>query len=117
MSEIKAGLLAHPFTQGQDQPRQNADGSYSTEVTRTVRLPTGEWTNVPTLWFRDNQPVTDIGQYDDDVVGQFAAQYERSTGNKFPRFGSLDEAVGAAKARSAGGGATQGLLSTPGRYQ
>jgi GH24 family phage-related lysozyme (muramidase) len=98
-----------PFDASQDKPRQNSDGSVSTEITRTVETPQG-WANVPSLWWRNGQP-EDFGHLNDDQLANMAQGYEGESGKTFPRYKTLDEAEAAAKARSAGGGASQGSLA------
>jgi hypothetical protein len=72
---------------------QNDDGSVSTEESITVtdpRLNDGKPTNIPSIW--------NGRRYDEDEAVGFAME----SGQKFDSFGSIDEAVGAAQARSAG---------------
>jgi hypothetical protein len=102
-----------PFDPGLDKPRPNADGSFSTEITRTVQTPNG-WANVPSLWWNESGSV-DLGDRSDDELADMALSYEKSSGQSFPRFRSIGEAESAAKARSAQGGATHGRLAAPSR--
>jgi len=77
----------------------NADGTHSTELTITVtdpRLNGGKPTNVPSLWGR--KVLDESGAVDAAL----------KSGRSFPAFGTIDEAVTAAKARSAAGGASDG---------
>lgn len=70
----------------------NADGSVSTEESITVidaRLNNGMPTNIPSIWGGKRTA-------SDDEAVEFALQ----SGQTFPAFGSLDEAVAAAIARS-----------------
>ena len=92
-----------PFSPGLAQPRDNGDGTFSTEVTRTVRTADG-WMNVPSLWQGPGKPV-DLTPMSDDQLAAFADKYEKATGHKFIRFMSEQEAVAAAKQRSNEGGA------------
>ena len=104
----------HPFDAATNTPRPNADGSVSTEVTRTVQLPSGEWVNVPSLWWGQGSTVRDFGSMGDDQLADFASRYEKSTGNAFPRYASIPEAERAAIARSNEGGGTNGPITYPG---
>lgn len=104
----------HPFDASTNTPRPNTDGSHSTEVTRTVQLPSGEWANVPSLWWGQGSTVRDFGTMGDDQLADFASRYEQSTGNAFPRYGSIAEAERAAIARSNGGGGTKAPITYPG---
>ncbi len=75
---------------------QNADGSYSTELSVTVtdpRLNGGKPTNIPSLW--GGKKLADA----DAVTAALGS------GRRFDAFPSIDEAVSAAKERSAAGGA------------
>lgn len=76
--------------------RANADGSYSTEVSITVtdpRLNGGKPTNIPSLWGGK--------EVDEDTAVKNAI----ASGKTYQSFGSVDQAVGAAKSRSEAGGA------------
>ena len=76
--------------------RENADGSYSTEVSITVtnpKLNNGKPTNIPSLWKGK--------EVDEDT----AVRNALATGKSYKSFNSIKEAVSAAKARSEAGGA------------
>jgi hypothetical protein len=107
-----AGL--HPFDPEINKPRANPDGSFSTEISRTVQLPDGSWANVPSLWWGEGQTVRDFGTMGDDQLAKFAAQYEQQTGQMFPRYSDISSAETAANARSDAGGGKQGpMVNTP----
>lgn len=110
----KPKVVFHPFDASKDKPRNNVDGSYSTEITRTVRIGDG-WVNVPSLWWNDSGEILDLGAVNDDMLANIATQYESQSGKAFPRFEDLDNAVTVAKERSSGGGATHGALASPSR--
>lgn len=95
-----------PYDPAIDKPRQNSDGSQSTEISRTVQTGEGEFANVPSLWFGDGVGPQDFGSETDDQLALRATNYEAKSGKKFPRFKTVDEAVTVAKARSDAGGAT-----------
>jgi hypothetical protein len=86
----------------------NADGTISTERSRTVMDPYGQYMNVPSLWKDENGKVYDLGQISDDELSNFASYYELKAKQPWKRFKSVDEAVSAAKQRSSEGGAFQG---------
>lgn len=93
-----------PFKPG--ERIDNADGSQSTELTVTV--PVGDkWANVPSLWMTPEGPQ----RFDEDQAAAMAQEYSAATGESFPSFSSVDEAVSAAKARSQAGGAGQGAIT------
>ena len=76
--------------------RQNADGSYSTEVSITVtdpRLNGGKPTNIPSLWGGK------------EVDQNTAVKNALASGKTYQAFGSINEAVTSAKTRSEAGGA------------
>lgn len=102
-----------PYMPGTDKPRDNGDGSYSTEVIVTVDAPGGGVWNIPSMWFGKDGP-KDVTE---DQASKLAQEYEKATGNTFPRFASAPEAVKAAEARSAAGGASDAPLYTPGKPQ
>ncbi len=91
-----------PFRNG--EKRANKDGSYSTEVTTTWQLPTGEWVNVPSLWMGPNGP-TQFEENDEQGILGAARDYEQQQGMTFPRFASVGEAEKFAQAKSQAGGA------------
>lgn len=103
--------MLHPFDPKVNKPRPNADGTVSTELTRTVQFPDGSWGNVPSLWWGDGSDVKDLGAMNDDQIGEFASRYEQQAGAKFPRFADLTQAETAAKARSAAGGGENGSIT------
>jgi hypothetical protein len=96
-----------PFKQGESVA--NEDGSFSTERSVTVQID-GRWANVPSLWMGENGPV----QLSEDEAAARAKEYMQKTGQRFPTFSTVEEAVSAAEARSAGGGAMQGELAITG---
>lgn len=76
--------------------RQNADGSYSTEVSITVTNPKlngGKPTNIPSLW------------YGKEVDENTAVNNVLASGKKYESFSTIPEAVKAAKEKSNAGGA------------
>lgn len=82
--------------------KQNADGSVSSELSITVtdpRVNNGQPTNIPSLW---------KGRV---LSQERAIRATVGSGIKFPAFGSLDEAVGAAQKRSRAKG--QGRYASP----
>lgn len=101
----KASQSIRPFNSGERRP--NSDGTYSTEISTTWKLPDGKWVNVPSLWMAKNGPVQFDADDEEAILGAMKT-YEAESGKPFPRFSSEGEAVKAAKARSAGGGAGSG---------
>lgn len=112
MPAAKPGMTLHPFDPSINTPRANPDGSYSTEITRTVQLADGSWGNVPSLWWSGGSTVRDFSSMTDDQLAGLATRYEQQTGKKFPRFGNLSAAEAAASSRSEAGGGTQGLITS-----
>lgn len=100
---------AAPFDPRRDKPRDNGDGSFSTEIATTNDAPDGGYWNIPTLWWRDGKPM----ELTPEGAQSLAMRYEQATGNKFPRFKSVAEAEASAQARSAGGGASASPLALP----
>ena len=90
-----------------DERRQNPDGSYSTEITRTDQDPQGRYRVHPSLWMGPNgQPI----EAPEEGSGLLADMYEQF-GYEFPRFGSLQESEDWATARSKQGGVGTGPLA------
>jgi hypothetical protein len=100
--QVSAPNALRPFRPG--ERRENADGSYSTEISTTWQLPDGSWANVPSLWMGPNGPQQFNPDDEQGILGAMQ-RYEQQTGQKFPRFRSEAEAEQAAVARSAAGGA------------
>ncbi len=94
-----------PFKPGETRP--NADGSYSTEISTTWQLPDGKWVNVPSLWMGPKGPVQFKTDDEQSILGNMQ-QYEAQHGQTFQRFDTEQQAVTAAKQRSAAGGAGAG---------
>lgn len=111
-----------PFAPGERV--DNADGTYSTEVTTTWQTPDGTWINVPSLWMGPDGPVKFEPGDEKGILGT-VEEYERENGPTWERFATLEEAEAAAKARSAAGGvdssaeaaAAQLNADEPGRYK
>jgi len=100
-----------PFDPRVHKPIQTPDGSIMTERTATEYVDgnSGQVWNIPTIWFDAN---TNKGvEVDLDRAIGLAHEYERRTGNEFPRFKTIEDAVSAAQQRSQSGGATQGSLA------
>jgi hypothetical protein len=88
--------------------RQNDDGSKSTEINITVTHPKlngGAPTNIPSLYMENGR----IVHFPDE---RQAIEAALATGLTFPDYPTLDDAVAAAKARSAGGGIASGPIGT-----
>lgn len=84
--------------------RENADGSYSTEVSITVtdpRLNEGQPTNIPSMWGGE------------EVDEGTAVENALKAGKAYPSYQSIDEAVKAAQVRSDAGGATVDQQESP----
>lgn len=99
-----------PFNAGETRP--NADGSYSTEISTTWQLPTGEWVNVPSLWMAPDGPKEFDPSDEEGILGAMSA-FEAQNGQTFSRFASPQEAEQAAVSRSSAGGAGAGALPPP----
>ena len=107
----KAPAVLIPFNPRVHKPIQMPDGSIMTERTATEYVDgnSGQVWNIPTIWFDAN---TNKGvEVDLDRAMGLAHEYEQRTGNKFPRFNSIEDAVSSAQQRSESGGATQGSLA------
>jgi hypothetical protein len=83
-----------------DEKRPNDDGSHSTEITRTIQDDEGNWIVIPSLW-NDNGKYVELGERESVFASR---DYERSSGKRFPRFSSLEEAEKFAVERSRSGG-------------
>jgi len=79
-------------------------GSPSTELSVSERMPDGSIANIPSLWWEDLAG-GGAKEFSAEESVRRAAEFEKETATGFPRFGSFDEAVTAAKKRSKRGGA------------
>jgi len=89
--------------------RKNKDGSYSTEISKTVKNPMineGMPTNIPSLYVVDG--VVKEFQNEDEAVRAAIA-----TGLNYPSFASIPDAVQAARQRTDKGGIADGPLGKP----
>jgi hypothetical protein len=104
--------LMRPFDPAVNTPRDMGLGGPSTEYLLTVERGDGTYRNIPSIWWNGaGEPI----HATDKMSELMADRYERETGETFPVFGSIDDAVNAAKERSARGGATHTPLATPQR--
>ena len=108
-----AGYL-EPFDPKKHKPVDTAGGSKATEYLASENAPEGKgyfW-NIPTIWFDSatGKPTYLKG----DAAWDQALDYEKKTGQKFPRFKDKDAAINAAKERSSAGGASKRSLINSG---
>ena len=103
-------LKSGEFIENDGSDNRYEKGSISTERLITWQLPSGKWVNTPSIFMRaDGKPIV---LTDEPDVAQKAASMLMRAGYSFPTFESLEEAIGAAKLRSAKGGASQEPLAT-----
>lgn len=83
-------------------------GGKATEYLASEHSPEGAAWNIPQIWFdaESGKPQFLKG----DQAWDEAKSYEERTGNKFPRYKTIEQAVSAAKKRSAAGGASEKSL-------
>lgn len=99
-------LAVRPYDPSRDHPTDMGLGGLSTEYLRTYDTPFGESVNVPSIWFTESGlPFLSPDPY------STAMDYEAATGRLFPTYDTTDEAVTAAKMRSANGGAQHRALT------
>lgn len=103
--------MYRPFQPG--EKRMNPDGSHSTEITTTWQQPDGQWVNAPSLWMGPNGP-TQFEENDEQGIMGALRNYEQLRGPYVKRFGSVDDAVAAAEAKSAAGGVSGGPQASTG---
>jgi hypothetical protein len=86
------------------------DGDYKmTEVTMTFEEPSGKFVVVPSIYMdKNNKPVQFTKE---SQVFNAAMNYEQSSGKRFPRFNTEEEADKFAKKRSDSGGTRNGPLA------
>jgi hypothetical protein len=83
-------------------------GRKATEYLASERSPEGQAWNIPQIWFD-----TETGKpkfFKGDMAWNAAQDYEKRTGNRFPRYDTIPDAVSAAKKMSASGGASKKSL-------
>lgn len=104
MSDVKGTTLysIRPFKPG--ERRENPDGTYSTELLRSVIMPDGSFANVPSLYMAPGGPIQMPDSMSDDQLAGIAKRLEDAGVASFPRFKSMDDAINSAIARSRSGG-------------
>jgi len=86
------------------------DGDYEmTEYTVTVQDPSGKFVVVPSIYMNENNKPVQFKK--ESQVFNAAMNYEQSSGKKFPRFNTQEEADKFAKKRSDSGGVRNGPLA------
>ena len=83
-------------------------GRKATEYLASEESPEGGAWNIPQIWF--NAKTGEAKFFTIDDAWNAAQDYEKRTGNKFPRYNSISDAVSAAKKRSDSGGASKKSL-------
>jgi hypothetical protein len=86
------------------------DGDYQmTEYTMTIKDPSGKFVLVPSIYMnQNNKPVRFTNE---SQALKAAMDYEKSSGKKFPRFTTPEEAGKFAQKRSRSGGVKTGPLA------
>ena len=83
-------------------------GRKATEYLASEKSPEGKAWNIPQIWF--NTKTGEAKFFTSDKAWNTAQDYEKRTGNKFPRYNRISDAVSAAKKMSASGGASKKSL-------
>jgi hypothetical protein len=104
-----------PFDPNKHEPVDLGLGGLSTEYLASEYAPNNGVWNIPTIWF--NSETNQAVLLDIDEAWEISRAYELSTGNMFPRFNNLPDAVAAAKERSNAGGATDVPLMSDGYHE
>jgi hypothetical protein len=86
------------------------DGDYEmTEYTMTVKDPSGKFVLIPSIYMNENNKPVRFTQ--ESQAFNAAMNYEQSSGKKFPRFKTPEEADKFAEKRSKSGGIKNGPLA------
>jgi len=86
------------------------DGDYEmTEYTMTVQDPSGKFVLVPSIYMNENNKPVRFTK--ESQALKAAMNYEQSSGKKFPRFNTQEEADNFAEKRSKSGGVRNGPLA------
>jgi len=80
-----------------------------TEVTMTFEDPSGKFVVVPSIYMNENNKPVQFTK--ESQVFNAAMNYEQSSGKKFPRFNTPEEADKFAEKRSESGGVKKGPLA------
>ena len=83
-------------------------GRKATEYLASEQSPEGKAWNIPQIWF--NTETGEAKFFASDKAWNTAQDYEKRTGNKFPRYDSISDAVSAAEKRSDSGVASRKSL-------
>tara|TARA_R110000822_G_scaffold27790_2_gene82663 strand:+ start:6556 stop:7014 length:459 start_codon:yes stop_codon:yes gene_type:complete len=100
------------FVENDGSNPQWPKGTQSTERAITWQMPDGRWVNTPTL-FQTPNGVVDMSAPASEEQARGAAMALMRSGYSFPIYGSEDDAVRGAIARSSKGGAFQGSIGKP----
>lgn len=92
-----------------NESRPNPDGTSSTELLRAESINENEHIVIPSLFSGPDGLV----ELDADGAVRAALDYERRTGNRFPRFDNIEDAISASMSRSETGGTASGPLAKP----
>ena len=103
-----------PFDPAKHSPADVGLGGKSTEYLMSEKSPDGMFWNIPSIWWGPNGNAYLFKGRPDDAW-EMAKNWEENTGEKFPRFESLDAAMMAAARRSDEGGAMKSRLTQSGR--
>lgn len=93
-----------PFNPSKHSPVNLPGGRKATEYLVSEESPEGKAWNIPQIWF--DTKTGEAKFFKGDKAWDAANEYEKRTGNKFPRYDNISKAVNAAKKRSADGGAS-----------
>jgi len=97
-----------PFDPKKHKPKDIGKGGLTTEYLITEYDSDGQVWNIPSVWWDDEGNPLEMKP---ELAQQLAADHEKQTGKRFPRFKSLGDGVAAAKKRSKRGGATKEPLA------
>lgn len=101
-----------PFDPARDKPIKVNEDDLMTERLISVAAPDGGTWAIPTVWFNSSGEHMEF----DAKTAMFAAErYEQSTGKKFPRFTSVEEAEAFIRNRSSKSSAGKQSILRAGR--
>lgn len=104
-------MLLEPFDPSKHNPKDVGLGGPSTEYLMTFEAPDGGYWNVPSIWWGPNGNAYYFPEGKSDDVWNMAKEWEDKTGERFPRYDTMEGAEMAAARRSEEGGASERRLT------
>ena len=101
--------VLEPFDPSKHTPQDVGKGGPSTEFLATEGSPDGVFWNIPIIWWDEKGNPVELELRE---AQKRAKEYEKTTGQRFPRYNTPQEGSDAARSRSEAGGASTTPLTS-----